>query len=73
MTAVFESNSDRKVLRLCEEIKSELVEESKDFKYLLTIGTGYAVYTGKSMSLVSFYERADKELYEDKERIKNSR
>ena len=72
-SAVFESNSEKKVLLLCDEIKKTLEEETKEFKYLLTIGTGYAVYTGSAMSIVSFYDRADKALYEDKDRIKNSK
>ena len=68
--AVFESNSERRVELLCDNIKNALAEETKDFKYLLTMGAGYAVYTGKNMSLVSLYERADKALYEDKARVK---
>lgn len=70
-SAVFESKSEKTVKTLCDEIKKLLAEETIEFHYRLTIGTGYAVYTGREMSLVSFYDRADMALYEDKKRIKN--
>ena len=69
-SAVFESDSERRVTELCNEIKETLRKETEDFKYLLTIGTGYALYSGSVMSLASLYERADKALYEDKDRMK---
>ena len=68
--AVFETNSENKVKILCEDIKNALADETKDLRYLLSIGTGYAVYGGKTMSLLSLYDRADKALYEDKDRMK---
>ena len=68
--AVFETNSENKVKILCEDIKNALADETKDLRYLLSIGTGYAVYGGKTMSLISLYDRADKALYEDKDRMK---
>ena len=71
-SAVFESSSESSVIRLCNEIKQKLREDTEDLKYLLTIGAGYALYTGKTMSLSSLYERADKELYFDKNKMKNS-
>lgn len=71
-SAVFESDSENKVIELCNEIKETLRRETEDFKYLLTLGAGYALYTGKTMSLASLYERADKALYEDKDRMKNT-
>lgn len=70
-SAVFESDSERKVAELCNEIKDTLRAETEDFKYLLTIGAGYAVYTGRTMSLASLYDRADKALYDDKDRMKS--
>jgi diguanylate cyclase (GGDEF)-like protein len=68
--AVFEAASERKVQILCEDIKNTLADETKDFRYLLTMGAGYAVYTGKNMSIEALYDRADKALYEDKHREK---
>lgn len=68
--AVFEAASERKVQILCEDIKNTLADETKDFRYLLTMGAGYAVYTGKNMSIEALYDRADKALYEDKHRKK---
>ena len=68
--AVLESNSERKVAKLCSDIKDMLTLESEAFEYNLTIGAGYAVYTGSSMSLDTLYTIADKALYEDKDRVK---
>ena len=70
--AVFEANSEHKVQILCEDIKNALADETKDLRYLLTMGAGYAVYTGKNMSLESLYDRADKALYADKDRVKET-
>ena len=70
--AVFESSSERRVKILCEDIKNALADETKDLSYLLTMGVGYAAYTGKEMSLESLYDRADKALYEDKDRGKGT-
>ena len=69
--AVFETSSERRVIELCNEIKNTLQTETAEKKYCLTIGTGYSLYGGKAMSLASFYEEADKALYEDKDRMKN--
>lgn len=68
--AVFEANSERKVQILCEDIKNALADETKDYRYLLTMGAGYAVYAGKYMSIEALYDRADKALYEDKHKGK---
>ena len=68
--AVYESSSERKVKQLCADIKATLKSESESFKYLLTVGTGYAVYPGKTMSMATLYEIADKELYIDKDKMK---
>ena len=68
--AVFESNSERKVQLLCEEITKTLVDDSQDLSYRLAMGAGYALYTGRAMTLISLYDRADKALYEDKAKIK---
>ena len=70
--AVFESNSERKVKLLCNEFKAELAEAAKEFRYPLKMGVGYALYRGYNMSIESFYEVADKSLYEDKDRVKNA-
>ena len=64
--AVYESPSEKRVITLCKEIKKALIEDTEDSTYRLTIGAGYAVYTGKEMTLTSLYEIADKALYEDK-------
>lgn len=69
--AVFETSSERRVIELCNDIKDTLKNETADKEYSLTIGTGYALYTGKTMSIAALYENADKELYEDKDRMKN--
>ncbi len=68
--AVFESNSENKVRLLCEDIKTTLTEDTQDLSYRLQTGTGYALYTGRAMSLISLYDRADKALYDDKAKIK---
>lgn len=70
-SAVFETVSEHKVIEICNEIKNALKSETEHNKYLLTISVGYSLYTGKNMSLVELYERADKALYEDKDRMKN--
>ncbi len=68
--AVFESNSERKVTRLCNDIKESLAVETEGFEYKLTIGAGYALYTGGTMTLDALYTLADTALYEDKDRVK---
>lgn len=70
-SAVFESNSEHRVIELCNDIKNTLKRETESEKYHLTIGTGYALYTGKNMSISALYKMADKALYEDKDRMKN--
>ena len=70
-SAVFETNSESNVCALCREIKTSLKNETEDKRYHLSMGTGYALYTGREMSLTSLYEIADKALYEDKYRMKN--
>ena len=70
-SAVFESNSEHRVIELCNDIKNTLKRETESEKYRLTIGTGYALYTGKNMSISALYKIADKALYEDKDRMKN--
>lgn len=64
--AVYEASGRNQVAALCEEIKSTLVTETESLKYRLTIGVGYAVYTGKEMSISDFCARADMALYVDK-------
>lgn len=71
-SSVFESTSENEVKKLCLEIKETLKSNTDGMKYLLTMGVGYARYTGKSMSLASFYELADKALYDDKDRMKGN-
>ena len=68
--AVMESNSMRKVEKLCNDIKEMLAVETESFEYNLTLGAGFALYTGSSMSLDTLYTIADKALYEDKDRVK---
>lgn len=68
--AVFETVGEHKVQILCEDIKNALADETKDYRYLLTMGAGHAVYTGKNMSIEELYDRADKALYADKSREK---
>ena len=70
-SAVFETYSEHKVAELCEEIKRTLKDVTEENKYRLTIGTGYALYAGKTMSFTELYENADKVLYEDKNKMKN--
>lgn len=70
-SAVFESESERRVNQLCLDIQENLRAETENSKYLLTVGTGFALYTGKTMAIDELYERADKALYENKEKIKN--
>ena len=69
-SAVFESESEKRVRQLCSDIKDSLKRDTEDRKYRLTIGAGFALYTGRSMTIDEFYERADKALYEDKEVMK---
>ena len=64
--AVFETDAEYRVRDLCDTIKETLTSETDKGKYRLTISTGYALYTGKSMSLIELYEIADHKLYEDK-------
>ena len=68
--AVFESNSERKVARLCNDIKERLAADTAGFEYKLTVGAGYAPYTGEAMTLDALYNLADAALYEDKDREK---
>ena len=70
-SAVFESESERRVNQLCLDIQENLRSETEKSKYLLTVGTGFALYTGKTMAIDELYERADKALYENKEKMKN--
>jgi diguanylate cyclase (GGDEF)-like protein len=70
--AVYETNAEYRVRNLCDTIKETLINETDKGKYRLTISTGYALYTGKTMSLVELYENADRKLYEDKTTTKNS-
>jgi diguanylate cyclase (GGDEF)-like protein len=70
-SAVFESESEKRVRQLCSDIKDSLKRDTEDRKYRLTIGAGFALYTGRSMTIDELYERADKALYEDKDRMKN--
>jgi diguanylate cyclase (GGDEF)-like protein len=71
-TALYECNSEKKVKELCLEIKTTLKNITEDNKYLLTVGTGYACYTGKEMKLALLYDLADKALYADKDAMKNA-
>ena len=68
--AVFETNSERRVRELCNEIKNTLKRETEDNKYRLTIGAGFSAFGGRETSLLSLYETADKALYEDKNQMK---
>lgn len=69
--AVLESHSEKRPVKLCVDIKEMLREESEGLDYELTMGTGYATYTGAAMNYAAFYNLADKALYEDKDRMKN--
>ena len=69
---LYESNSEKKVKTLCNDIKTTLKVETEDNEYLLTVGAGYAYYTGKEMKISAFYDLADKALYEDKNAMKNA-
>lgn len=67
---VYETTNERYVQSLCDQIKRNLDEESKNLKYRLNSGVGYVQYTGEDMTLESLYDSADKVLYEDKMREK---
>lgn len=66
--AVYEANSDAAAKELCSEIRDSVKNETKNWKYWLTISVGYAEYTGKEMSVSRLYTLADNALYEDKNR-----
>jgi diguanylate cyclase (GGDEF)-like protein len=68
--AVLESSSEKNTVKLCNDIKDLLATEASRLDYVLTMGVGYALYTGGSMTLDSLYTLADKALYEDKDRMK---
>ena len=65
-SAVYESSSEHQVKLLCEEIKERLKADTEEFSYRLTISVGYALYSGKEMSMDRLYSLADESLYEDK-------
>ena len=65
-TAVFESQSENMVRMLCRQIKETVKVETEDLHYRLTVGVGYAKYTGKSMTMSKLYELADNAMYVDK-------
>lgn len=69
--AVFETNNENRVIELCDEIKNALKRETEGNIYSLTISVGYALYTGRTMSISELYAVADRQLYEDKSRMKN--
>lgn len=69
--AVLETSSEKRPTKVCNDIKEHLAEESEGLDYLLTMGVGYALYTGGSMTLDALYALADKALYEDKDRMKS--
>lgn len=64
--AIFEANSDTAAKNLCNEIRDSVKNETKNWKFWLTISVGYARYTGKEMSIPKLYTLADNALYEDK-------
>ena len=68
--AVLESSSEKRPVKLTADIKELLATESAGLDYVLTMGVGYAVYTGGNMTLDTLYTLADKALYEDKDRMK---
>ena len=68
--AVIEASSERKVKEFCNKVKDAVYLATADEVYRLTIGAGYALYTGRAMHLAVLYEIADKALYDDKERMK---
>ena len=69
--AVLETHSEKRPIKLCQDIKDMLATEAEGLDYVLTMGVGYAAYTGTSMSFESFYSLADAALYEDKDRMKS--
>ena len=69
--AVLETSSDKRPAKLTNDIKDLLASESEGLEYRLTMGVGYAAYTGSSMTLDELYNLADTLLYEDKDRMKN--
>ena len=69
--AVLETSSEKRPVKLMGDIKDLLATESEGLDYVLTMGVGYAVYTGGSMTLDALYNIADEALYEDKDRMKN--
>ena len=69
--AVLESGSEKNTIKLANDIKDMLAVEASRLDYVLTMGVGYAVYTGGAMTLDALYSLADKALYEDKDRMKN--
>jgi len=64
--AVFEADSDNIVQKLCDSIKASVKEETDSWRYLITVSAGFAVYTGRGMTMESFYSMADSALYSDK-------
>ena len=68
--AVYETQSEDAVEKLCRDIKETVLRDSKSLGYRLSIGTGYSLYGGKSTKLSSFYDQADKALYVDKKSMK---
>ena len=69
--AVLETHSEKRPIKLCQDIKDMLATEAEGLDYVLTMGVGYAVYTGASMSFEGLYSLADAALYEDKDRMKS--
>jgi len=65
-TAVFEAPSEHAVMQLCEQIREAVKKDTDDLHYRLTVGIGYAKYTGKAMSMSMLYELADNAMYIDK-------
>ena len=64
--AVYEANGDSYAKKLSDEIKEAIKNETKDWKYWITISVGYAEFTGKEMTHEQLYELADAALYKDK-------
>lgn len=71
-SAVFESESEKRVRQLCLDIKECLDSDTEELKYRISLGVGFALYEGKSMTIDELYGRADKALYDDKSKMKKT-